>query len=245
MQPERGLAEPRVRRHEPVRLEQILRLRPDRGRHAAQLRPPVHRQFRQWRPRQCRRPANRSRSPGRIRTRSYDAANTGLNPASTSNSPTSSPARRCSRPRAPISFMSKQQFDSSTFAARPLRRDRQGELRRRHRQPRLCALRRAAGARAGSIRARASPATLDYKFLDRWSVDGSLVLDMSRHYYDTLGQTTPSLLSGRLFARARLQGRVHDADDQVFVQHQRSRPRISEYAGRSRHLQPGDAQPDV
>ena len=34
---------------------------------------------------------------------------------------------------------------------------------------------------------------LGYKFLDRWSVDGSLVLDMSRHYYDTLGQTTPIL----------------------------------------------------
>jgi LPS-assembly protein len=32
---------------------------------------------------------------------------------------------------------------------------------------------------------------LGYKFLDRWSVDGSLVVDMSRHYYDTLGQTTP------------------------------------------------------
>jgi LPS-assembly protein len=34
---------------------------------------------------------------------------------------------------------------------------------------------------------------LGYKFHDRWSVDGSLVLDMSRHYYDTLGQTTPIL----------------------------------------------------
>jgi len=34
---------------------------------------------------------------------------------------------------------------------------------------------------------------LGYKFQDRWSVDGSLVLDMSRHYYDTLGQTTPIL----------------------------------------------------
>ncbi len=35
--------------------------------------------------------------------------------------------------------------------------------------------------------------TLGYSFLTRWSVDGSLVLDMSRHYYDTLGQTTPIL----------------------------------------------------
>ncbi len=29
-----------------------------------------------------------------------------------------------------------------------------------------------------------------YKFLDRWSVDGSLILDMSRHYYDIPGQAT-------------------------------------------------------
>jgi LPS-assembly protein len=33
--------------------------------------------------------------------------------------------------------------------------------------------------------------SLGYNFLTRWSVDGSLVVDMSRHYYDTLGQTTP------------------------------------------------------
>ena len=32
---------------------------------------------------------------------------------------------------------------------------------------------------------------LGYSFQDRWSVHGSVVLDMSRHYYDTLGQTTP------------------------------------------------------
>ena len=30
-----------------------------------------------------------------------------------------------------------------------------------------------------------------YTFQDRWSVNGSLVVDLSRHYYDTLGQTTP------------------------------------------------------
>ncbi len=32
---------------------------------------------------------------------------------------------------------------------------------------------------------------IGYSFQNRWSVDGSLVVDMSRHYYDTLGQTTP------------------------------------------------------
>jgi LPS-assembly protein len=35
--------------------------------------------------------------------------------------------------------------------------------------------------------------SVGYNFLTRWSVNGSLVLDMSRHYYDTLGQTTPVL----------------------------------------------------
>ena len=32
---------------------------------------------------------------------------------------------------------------------------------------------------------------LGYKFQDHWSFDGSLILDMSRHYYDAAGQTTP------------------------------------------------------
>ena len=59
---ERGFAEPRFRRYEPVRLEQVLRLRSGRRRHAAQLRAPVHRQLRQRRPRQFRR---RGVDPGR------------------------------------------------------------------------------------------------------------------------------------------------------------------------------------
>ena len=32
-----------------------------------------------------------------------------------------------------------------------------------------------------------------FSFLDRWSVNGSMVLDMSRHYYDSAGQETPVL----------------------------------------------------
>ena len=32
---------------------------------------------------------------------------------------------------------------------------------------------------------------LAYKYKDHWSFDGSLILDMSRHFYDTAGQTTP------------------------------------------------------
>ncbi len=56
IQPNEDFAEPRFRRHEPVRLEQVLRVRSGRGRHTAQLRAPVRRRLRQWRPRRfCRR----------------------------------------------------------------------------------------------------------------------------------------------------------------------------------------------
>ena len=30
-----------------------------------------------------------------------------------------------------------------------------------------------------------------YKFRDRWTIDGSLVVDMSRHFYDIPGENTP------------------------------------------------------
>ena len=76
---------------------------------------------------------------------------------------------------------------------------------------------------------------LGYKFLDRWSVDGSLVFDMSRHYYDMLGQTTPVLYPVGYSARGRLQGRMHDSDDQIFVQRQPAR-RLQRISRRSRHL---------
>ncbi len=90
----------------------------------------------------------------------------------------------------PITFMSKQQFDSSTLQL-----------------ARFDAIAKASFAGInGSVDYAlyaAQPAlgyefpregltgSLGYSFLDRWSIDGSLVLDMSRHYYDTLGQTTP------------------------------------------------------
>ena len=91
---------------------------------------------------------------------------------------------------APISFLSKQQFDSTTFQLR-----------------RFDAIARASIAGfSGSLDYAlyaAQPAlgwnypregltgNASYKFLDRWSVDGSLILDMSRHYYDIPGQETP------------------------------------------------------
>ncbi len=91
---------------------------------------------------------------------------------------------------APVSIISKQQFDSATFAL-----------------DRFDAIARATlGAVTGSLDYAvyaAQPAlgweypregltgNASYKFQDRWSVDGSLVLDMSRHFYDTYGQETP------------------------------------------------------
>ena len=59
---ERRRPEPRFRRYEPVRMEQVLRIRPDRGRNPVQLRVPVHGEFRQRRARQCGR---RAVDPGR------------------------------------------------------------------------------------------------------------------------------------------------------------------------------------
>ena len=90
----------------------------------------------------------------------------------------------------PISLISKQQFDSTTWQLQ-----------------RFDAIAKAtfAGVSGGVDYAlyAAQPAlgfefpregltgNLGYTFRDRWSVNGSLVLDMSRHYYDTLGQETP------------------------------------------------------
>jgi LPS-assembly protein len=92
----------------------------------------------------------------------------------------------------PISLLSKQQFDSSTWQLE-----------------RFDAIAKAtfAGVTGGVDYAlyAAQPelgweypregltGNLAYTFRDRWSVNGSLVLDMSRHYYDTLGQETPVL----------------------------------------------------
>ena len=113
---ERGFPEPRFRRNEPVRLEQVLRIRPGRRGHAAQLRVPVHRRISPTAATPISSAGNRSRSPGRIPTPSMIAANVGLRiPASIRRCPTSSSARRCSRPRTRSTFISKQQFDSSTL----------------------------------------------------------------------------------------------------------------------------------
>jgi LPS-assembly protein len=92
----------------------------------------------------------------------------------------------------PITLMSKQQFDSSTLQlarfdgiARAEYAGVSGSVD--------YALYAAQPELGYEYPREGLTGNLGYKFQDRWSVDGSLVLDMSRHYYDTLGQTTPIL----------------------------------------------------
>jgi LPS-assembly protein len=91
---------------------------------------------------------------------------------------------------SPITFMSKQQFDSSTLQlsrfdgiAKASYAGINGAVD--------YALYAAQPALGYEFPREGLSGSLGYSFLTRWSVDGSLVLDMSRHYYDTLGQTTP------------------------------------------------------
>jgi LPS-assembly protein len=91
---------------------------------------------------------------------------------------------------SPITFMSKQQFDSSTLQlarfdaiAKATYAGINGSVD--------YALYAAQPALGYEFPREGLSGNVSYSFLKSWSVDGSLVLDMSRHYYDTLGQTTP------------------------------------------------------
>jgi len=90
----------------------------------------------------------------------------------------------------PITLMSKQQFDSSTMQL-----DRfDGILKATYAGINGSvdyALYAAQPALGFEFPREGLTGSLGYSFLDKWSVSGSLVVDMSRHYYDTLGQTTP------------------------------------------------------
>jgi LPS-assembly protein len=91
---------------------------------------------------------------------------------------------------APVWVISKQQFDSTTFQldrfdaiAKATIAGVTGSVD--------YALYAAQPALGWEFPREGLTGNASYKFLDRWSVDGSLVLDMSRHYYDAVGQTTP------------------------------------------------------
>ena len=91
---------------------------------------------------------------------------------------------------APISLISKQQFDSTTFQL-----DRFDAIAKATIAGLTAsldyALYAAQPALGWEYPREGLTGNASYNFLDRWSVNGSLVLDMSRHYYDTAGQTTP------------------------------------------------------
>ena len=91
---------------------------------------------------------------------------------------------------SPITLMSKQQFDSSTLQlarfdgiAKASYAGISGTID--------YALYAAQPALGFEFPREGLTGSVGYSFLSRWSVDGTLVVDLSRHYYDTLGQTTP------------------------------------------------------
>ena len=90
----------------------------------------------------------------------------------------------------PITLMSKQQFDSSTLQLQRFDGIAKASFAGINGSVDY-ALYAAQPALGFEFPREGLTGSLGYRFQDRWSVNGSLVLDMSRHYYDTLGQTTP------------------------------------------------------
>ena len=122
----------------------------------------------------------------------YDPANTGLDSGLDKKFSNFVLGETLQPTSSPITLISKQQFDSSTLQlarfdgiAKASYAGVSGSVD--------YALYAAQPALGFEFPREGLTGNLGYKFLDRWSVDGSLVLDMSRHYYDTLGQTTPIL----------------------------------------------------
>ncbi|WP_246731791.1 LPS-assembly protein LptD [Methylocapsa sp. S129] len=94
--------------------------------------------------------------------------------------------------KSPLSFTSKQQFDSTTFALTRL--DAITSLTFKGLTASMDYARYDAQPELGWLYNREGVVTsATYKFMDHWNVNASLVLDMSRHYYDVPGQKTPLL----------------------------------------------------
>jgi LPS-assembly protein len=90
----------------------------------------------------------------------------------------------------PISFISKQQFDSSTWQLERFDGIAKASFAGVNGSVDY-ALYAAQPALGWEYPREGLTGNIGYTLQDRWSVNGSLVLDMSRHYYDTLGQETP------------------------------------------------------
>jgi LPS-assembly protein len=120
----------------------------------------------------------------------YDMANTGMDSGLNKTFSNFVAGEMIQPTSAPISLLSKQQFDSTTFQL-----DRFDAIVK-------ATLAGVTGSVDYALYA-AQPAlgwqypregltgNASYKFQDRWTVNGSLVLDMSRHYYDVPGEETP------------------------------------------------------
>ena len=120
----------------------------------------------------------------------YDPANTGLDSGLDKTFSNFVFGETLQPTSNPITLMSKQQFDSSTLQLERF----DGIVRAEYGGVNGTvdyALYAAQPALGLEFPREGLTGSLAYKFLDRFSVDGSLVLDMSRHYYDSLGQTTP------------------------------------------------------
>jgi LPS-assembly protein len=118
-----------------------------------------------------------------------DAANTGLE-SGLDKKYSDFVARQTFAPFSAVAFSTKEQFDSDTFAMKrfdfissatygPLTAN--VDFGRYSAQPELGWL----FPREGLL------TSAKYKFADHWSVNGTVVFDMSRHLYDVPGQTTP------------------------------------------------------
>ena len=120
----------------------------------------------------------------------YDMANTGMDSGLDKKFSNFVAGEMIQPTSAPISFLSKQQFDSSTFQL-----DRFDAIAKANlggvTSSLDYALYAAQPALGWEYPREGLTGSASYKFLDRWSVDGSLVVDMSRHYYDIPGEDTP------------------------------------------------------
>ncbi|HLW90053.1 MAG TPA: LPS-assembly protein LptD [Roseiarcus sp.] len=93
-------------------------------------------------------------------------------------------------PISTVSFTTKEQFDSADFALK--RFDAIANVAFGNFSTNLDYGHYAAQPELGWLYAREGLLTgATYKFADRWSVNGGIVFDMSRHYYDLPGQNTP------------------------------------------------------
>ena len=119
----------------------------------------------------------------------FDVANTGLDSGLDRKFSNFVAGEALQPTSAPISLISKQQFDSTTFQL-----DRFDAIAKANIAGVTGSLDYALYAAQPLIGwqypREGLTGNASYKFLDRWSIDGSLVLDMSRHYYDTAGQET-------------------------------------------------------